>query len=605
MIRHVKPLWPLQNAIFPRPFIQPIHFSEVVGTQRRSAASRKGPVSARARHLKRQKTQDDTIYALSTAPGRAAIAIIRISGPACLDIYKALCPQAAAVSKSLPLKPRYATVRTLFSSKSEILDSNAVVIHFPSPRSATGEDVLELHVHGGPATVKAVLAAVAESRTRSRSIIRYAEPGEFTRRAFYHNRLDLTQIEALGDSLAAETEQQRRLAIRGSTSALTEEYETWRELLLAARGQLEALIDFSEDQHFDESPAQLMSDVSMKVAFLSGEMGLAIQNSSRGELLRNGIKVALMGAPNAGKSTLLNKIVGREAAIVSKEPGTTRDVVEVNVDIGGFFCNFGDLAGLRGISIEDGRSERLVGAIEAEGIRRAKERVSAADVVILVAAIPTDLATHSATPVQIVLEDEILDVLQRCDWSRQRLLFVCNKLDLAANGAEAPITTEALKDRVPMPVRDQISSPLMLSCNEDEQVLGYIARQQMLDTFLDRLKQTFKEMTSAVGPIGMDHDLSRTFLQGSLGATERQRLLLMECQQHLGTFLAQCQARPGDDMDVTEEIDFVVAAEHLRTAADCLGRITGRGESGDVEEILGVVFEKYVSLTELTLRDAD
>ena len=597
VIRHVRPIYcPSRSIIYPRPSIQSIHSSEVAGTQYRPFASLQSKDTVIPGHFNLRNTKDDTIYALSTASGRAAIAIIRISGPACLDVYRTLCPQAASIPTVPPLKPRHATLRSLFSAKSEILDTNAIVIHFPSPLSATGEDVLELHIHGGPATVKAVLAAVSKTKASSGSTVRYAEPGEFTRRAFYHNRLDLTQIEALGDSLAAETEHQRRLAVQGASNVLIDQYETWRELLLKARGRLEALIDFSEDQHFDESPAKLMSDVSKEIAFLRGEMGLAIQNSSRGEFLRNGIKVALLGAPNAGKSTLLNKIVGREAAIVSKEPGTTRDVVEVNVDIGGFFCNFGDLAGLRDTVTENDQLKRSVGAIEAEGIRRAKERVLSADVVILVAAIPIKPSKNSDSRLQIVLKDEILDVLHKCDWSRQRLVFVCNKLDLASKWKNIHITTDLLQARVPTEIWDIISSPLPLSCNESEDVFGPERRQMMLDTFLDRLKETFQEMTSIFEPLGVEHDLGPTFLQGSLGATERQRLLLVECQKHLDNFLARCQRRSDTSANEPEELDFVVAAEDLRAAADCLGKITGRGESGDVEEVLGVVFEKYVCL---------
>lgn len=196
---------------------------------------------------------DSTIYALSTAPGRAAIAIIRVSGSACQKVYQALCPDT-----TLP-KPRYAAVRTLYEpspskTKQSVLDSNALIFYFPAPRTATGEDILELHVHGGPAIVKAVLAAIGSLNSRTQPI-RYAEPGEFTRRAFLNDRLDLPQIEALGDTLNAVTEEQRRLSVQGTTSGLAKRYEEWRQMLLYARGELEALIDFSEDQHFDESPA--------------------------------------------------------------------------------------------------------------------------------------------------------------------------------------------------------------------------------------------------------------------------------------------------------------------------------------------------------------
>ena len=296
----------------------------------------------------------DTIYALSTALARAAIAVIRISGPACLDIYGGLCPD-----QPFP-HPRTATLRKLYDPVRDsngvprILDNGALVLYFPAPKTVTGEPILELHVHGGPAIVKSVLEAVSkcvDTRPRRRnaeySLIRPAEAGEFTKRAFYNGRLDLTQAEALGEALAAETEQQRRLAVMGAESGLAKRYEEWRRMLLYARGELEALIDFSEDQHFDESPAEFMASVSKQVQALEKLLSVHIHNASRGELLRNGISIALLGAPNAGKSSLLNRIVGREAAIVSAEAGTTRDIVDVSIDLNGWLCRFGDMAGLR------------------------------------------------------------------------------------------------------------------------------------------------------------------------------------------------------------------------------------------------------------------
>ena len=608
VVHYVKPL----RRLLPRKFYSTeisTNFSTLhIIPQRRSFASLQNDASVLSKSPSRSRTsKDDTIYALSTAPSRAAIAIVRISGPGCLDVYSTLCPKAS------PLRPRYASLRTLYSSNSEILDSSALTLYFPSPKSATGDDVLELHIHGGSATIKAVLAAISQAQTSSASTIRYAEPGEFTRRAFYNNRLDLTQIEALGDSLAAGTEQQRRLAVQGTTSLLTSRYESWRQMLLAARGELEALIDFSEDQHFDESPIELMSNVGKQIVELDLQIRLAIINSSRGELLRNGIKVALLGAPNAGKSTLLNKIVGREAAIVSHEPGTTRDVVEVNVDIGGFFCNFGDLAGLRNTSNGKSGQHHPISKIEAEGIRRAKERVLSADVIILVVAVPIKQSKYSTQVLRVQMEDEILDVLRKCNFARQKLVCVCNKADLLADGIRTNPMLEIDKweDRVSNELQDLLSNCYLLSCIEDEEVIGAESRQKMLDTFLDALKQTFKEMTSVLEPESMKHRLDQNFLRDSLGATERQRLLLVECRRHLKQFLALGHGSQDEEPDLAlhgreakeeegrlpaEEVDIVVAAEHLRAAADCLGKIMGRGESGDVEEVLGVVFEKYVLL---------
>jgi tRNA U34 5-carboxymethylaminomethyl modifying GTPase MnmE/TrmE len=232
---------------------------------------------------------------------------------------------------------------------------------------------LELHVHGGHATVKAVLAAIG--KCQSKHTIRYAEAGEFTRRAFQNDRLDLGQVEALSDALSADTEQQRRAALRGNSGKLGRIYEEWRQLLLAARGELEALIDFSEDQHFDDSPAELMENVTRQIGPILSAIRRHQAGSRCGELLKRGIRISFLGPPNAGKSSLLNIIVDREASIVSEEAGTTRDIVEVSVDIGGYLCVFADTAGLR--------ASASVGGVEQEGIKRAKAKAKESDLVSL------------------------------------------------------------------------------------------------------------------------------------------------------------------------------------------------------------------------------
>ena len=544
------------------------------------------------RTLSLVRSDEPTIYALSTAPGRAAIAIIRISGPACLTVYRALCPQKP------PPKPRSATLRTLFqpsdslvdSQDQKLLDSNALVFYFPAPHTATGEDILELHIHGGSAVVKAVLAAIPTTIPKLASeTIRYAEPGEFTRRAFYNNRLDLLQVEALGDILAADTERQRRLAIRGSTSILAERYEAWRQKLLYARGELEALIDFSEDQHFDESPAELCASVAEQVQQLRSQLQANVENAARGELLRNGINIALIGAPNAGKSSLLNQIVGREAAIVSSEAGTTRDVVDVNVDIGGFYCRFGDLAGLRK---QTQLSEiQQIGDIEKEGIRRAKERALRADVIVVV-------LFPEISKLGVSVDSEVQEVLKQVDHCSQKVVCVLNKADLFAN--EAHLSHARSKLRHHPALRDffeMSGSPLFAVSSTDAQVptVNAFSDPSGIQTFLKGLTQLFGRMTDAISPEGHNGTANNSTWTESLGATERQRLLLLQCLQHLDIFLGEVQDSGRNELlaaSQSDNVDAVLAAESLRCAADCLAKIVGRGESGDVEEVLGVVFEK-------------
>ncbi|KAJ5375388.1 hypothetical protein N7517_007394 [Penicillium concentricum] len=545
---------------------------------------------------------DSTIYALSTATGRAAIAVVRVSGPACASIYKSICP-----NHPLP-KPRYAVLRTLYDptqppTANTILDAGALVLYFPSPRTATGEDILELHIHGGPAITKAVLSAIAQTNTPEQTV-RYAEPGEFTRRAFMNDRLSLPQIEALGDTLSADTEQQRRLAVRGSSDALLNRYERWRQGLLYARGELEALIDFSEDQHFDESTEELVSSVAGQVRALSVQIGFHIANASRGELLRNGIRVALLGAPNAGKSSLLNQVVGKEAAIVSTEQGTTRDIVDVGVDLGGWYCKLGDMAGIRAESGSGDGEQVVIGAVEKEGIRRARERALESDVVIVVVSLE-----DTATGARLFVEPEVLGAVNDCIEAGKCLVVAINKCDKLQTPLKSGVPqslSDTIHDIFPSVPVDRVFA---ISCEEAKRgasSLNTTTDPGNLQVFLRGLITTFERIAS---PLGMDRDgdgqYNLSYWEDSLGVTHRQSSNLQKCLDHLDDFLSQASPAgcPDDssreeelgslNTHVEHEVDIVTAAEHLRFAADMLAKITGKGESGDVEDVLGVVFEKF------------
>ncbi|KAI1819512.1 GTP-binding protein TrmE N-terminus-domain-containing protein [Xylaria intraflava] len=514
----------------------------------------------------------DTIYALSSANGKAGIAVIRISGPSCTQIYHELCPH-----KKAP-KPRYATMRTLFlpgSQGSEVLDSTALVLYFPAPQTVTGEDVLELHVHGGSATVKAVLSAISECSDDG--TIRYAEPGEFTKRAFMNDRLDLGQVEALSETLAAETEQQRRAAVRGSSGSLGRTYESWRSKLLHARAEMEALIDFQEDQHFDESPASLVGSVSQQIRDILRSIGIHEMASQRTELLRNGIQVALLGPPNAGKSSFMNQVVGREASIVSGESGTTRDIVEANLDIRGYLCTFADTAGFRTATtsgtLDAANPETRIGAVEEEGIRRARARATQSDVILVLASVEE----RTAGGYEIRYDLETLRLAAAC---QQRLVLV-NKIDVVSE-ANISLLVKEFREGVlnQIPGLESLA-PILISCKD--------ARNQSSDQqdpggvrlVADQLTLAFQNMTSLPASLEDLH-----------GVTERQRQLLVQCRNSLEEYIEATTAVDEADQEAACDIDLTMAAEHLRYAASCLGRITGRGEAGDVEEVLGVIFEK-------------
>ena len=299
-----------------------------------------------------------TIFALSSAAGRAGIAVIRVSGPAAASALRVLTGIAAP-------KPRHAELARISDPASgETLD-DGLVLWFPGPHSFTGENVAEFHLHGGRATVGAVLEVLS-----TLDGVRLAEPGEFTRRAFENGKLDLTQSEGLGDLINAETEGQRRQALRQLEGELGSLYDTWSERLVRAQAHLEAAIDFADE----EVPDGTESEASHHILCVQKEISLHLDDRRAGERAREGLYVTIIGAPNVGKSSLLNRLARRDAAIVSETAGTTRDVIEVHLDVAGYPLILADTAGLRAAD----------GDVESEGVRRARNRARSADYKIAV-----------------------------------------------------------------------------------------------------------------------------------------------------------------------------------------------------------------------------
>lgn len=300
----------------------------------------------------------DTIFALSTPPGRSGVAVIRVSGPAAWDGYSLLTP-----GQILPTA-RQAVTRKLFDPNSgEILD-HAMVIGFRGPSSFTGEDSVEYQIHGGTAIIDGVLKVLS-----SLPYHRMALPGEFTRRAFENGKIDLTAAEAIADLIHAETESQRLQALKQMDGALFYLYEGWKDRLARILALMEADLDFSDQ----DLPDDLILKVTPDVTDIMGEIDSHLNDGHRGELLRDGLRLVILGAPNAGKSSLLNKLCQRDAAIVSPIAGTTRDVIDVHLNLGGYSVILADTAGLRGTDNH----------IEAEGITRAINRAGQADLKIL------------------------------------------------------------------------------------------------------------------------------------------------------------------------------------------------------------------------------
>jgi tRNA modification GTPase len=299
----------------------------------------------------------DTIFALATAQGRAGVAVIRLSGPDAFGVANELCGNVP--------KHRGSAVRLLRDPEGGVLDQ-ALVLRFDGPASFTGEDVVEFQLHGSVAVTRAVLATLGQDRRA-----RLAEPGEFTRRALENNKLDLAQVEGLADLIDAETEAQRKQAVRVLSGALGGRVEKWRTDLIRAAALLEATIDFADE----EVPVDVTPDVTALLSGVSDDLAAEISGSFVAERIRVGFEVALVGAPNAGKSTLLNRLAGRDAAITSEIAGTTRDVIEVRMDLNGLPVTFLDTAGLRD----------SVDQIESIGIERAIERAKNADLRVFLA----------------------------------------------------------------------------------------------------------------------------------------------------------------------------------------------------------------------------
>lgn len=297
----------------------------------------------------------DTIYALSSAPGQAGVAVVRISGP----MADTLCRDIAG---DLPA-PRRAALRTLRDPGEAVPVDQALVLRFPGPDSFTGEDIVEFQVHGGRAVLDALFAALARYDR-----VRLADPGEFSRRAFVNGRMDLTQAEGVADLIAAETEAQRRAALDQAGGALSRLHQGWREQLIRQLAHVEAWLDFPDE----DLPHDVLDRLNAGISGLSAAIAAHLADARKGERLRDGVSVAIIGPPNAGKSTLLNALAEREIAIVSEKPGTTRDILEAHLNLGGWPVVLVDTAGLR--ETDD--------SVEQEGVRRARDRAAQADLVL-------------------------------------------------------------------------------------------------------------------------------------------------------------------------------------------------------------------------------
>eukprot|EP01038_Epipyxis_sp_PR26KG_P010159 gene10159-13666_t len=387
----------------------------------------------------------DTIYALSSGQViKSGISVIRLSGPSSFKVLDALSTHPTPdslpnYSRNMP-KPRVASLRNLYCPETKEKLDQAIVITFPGPRSFTGEDVVELHVHGSRAVISGLFKAFEYCDKMGNELnIRPAERGEFTKRAFDNGRMDLTEVEGLSDLLDADTSEQRKQALKQMDGVLRKKFEAWREELVGCLAHTEAVIDFGDDDREDDVSDATFHQLTPRIKNLMQQLQHSLNTAHKGELVREGVKIALAGLPNAGKSSLLNALAGRPAAIVSPIAGTTRDIVEVRLDLGGLSCILSDTAGLR-IDSND--------IIEMEGMKRAREAFQLAQLKVFVIDESDQNSLQSSVSVlQSLLNNDNNNnenkMNENDNFSQQNIMIVLNKCD-QTNNIDTKITFNSI-----------------------------------------------------------------------------------------------------------------------------------------------------------------
>ncbi|XP_033750797.1 tRNA modification GTPase GTPBP3, mitochondrial-like [Pecten maximus] len=483
----------------------------------------------------------DTIFALSSGHGKCGVAVIRVSGPRSASSLKMICE-----TERLP-KPRFAHLKKLFNPVTVEPIDKGLVIWFPGPDSFTGEDCTEYHVHGGPAVVTEMAKVLG-----SLDGVRPAEAGEFTKRAFSNGKLDLTEVEGLGDLIHAETEAQRKQALRQMDGELSKLYTTWRKQIIKHTASVEAYIDFAEEDNIEDD---VLDQVNIGVEQLLTELENHLKDKRQGEILRSGVQVAIVGEPNVGKSSLLNSVCQRPAAIVSPLAGTTRDVVETGVNIGGYPVLLSDTAGLR----------ETHDTVEKEGVRRALNRAQQADIKVLM--MDCDSTQHIGKEISYFILQHINDLgislkseddlqntnssVDEHDVTDKQYLFenyilVFNKIDKLAK--DDFIKLKAVTHQCDI-------TSCMISCESGEG----------MDEFVTLLKTKVAQICG--NPLAGSPSLTQT----------RHRQHIQACIGHLKQYQEHCG-------------DVVIAAYSLQNAAREIGKITGKITS---EDILDVIFRDF------------
>ncbi|KAF8632008.1 hypothetical protein AX17_004952 [Amanita inopinata Kibby_2008] len=506
--------------------------------------------------------QKSTIYALSTPPGKGGVAVVRVSGPDTLAVWQCMVrpsrPRFALVHPR-PWRMEHCRIVKPFGANpnSEETIDEGLAVYFRGPKSFTTEDVLELHIHSGRAIIASMLSALSTI-----PFCRPAEHGEFTRRAFLGGRLDLTQVEGLKDLIDAETESQRQMAVRAAGGVVKAKYDELRAKIIKSLAMVEALIDFGEGEEIEEG---VYEQATIQVQGLLQTIRTYLTDGRRGELIRSGIKLAIFGPPNAGKSSLLNYFAQREAAIVTPIPGTTRDILELSLDIGGLPIIVADTAGLR----------KTKDVVEQIGVQRATKAVQEADVKLCVLSLPDVLQAKNSIP---KLPEGLRPLIDSDTY------FLFNKFDLVSSSPT--LVDGALEMLVEKLCGERAKSnrAWLASLTTGE------GTRELMAGFASALKEklvTLQFRTSLRAILitvwflflrrynVLESDISA---HAPLITRERHRVHLEVACKHLESFLA-----------LSSE-DVVLGAEELRYAARAVGKVSG---AIDVEEVLDSVFSSF------------
>jgi len=524
----------------------PLVFTRILhGLRRQESITQRMGSSSSRRFLSSFSTEEDTIFALSSGSNEnkaTAISVIRLSGE-----HSSTALQYLLLNKNMP-KPRYASLRTLHDPVTQEPLDSSLVIYFPKPNSFTGEDMVELHTHGS----QAVVSGVFQSLSSMNLPMRPADPGEFTYRAFRNGKMDMLQVEALQDLLNAQTKRQRTLALsqmnrnKGNGSSNTV-YWKWRDFLIKGLAHAEAIIDFGDDEHLLDDDLDGQDDLSQQ-DFIWGNLRHQIKDlieqmqlflgQDYGEIIRSGLRIGIIGPPNAGKSSLLNNLAKREVAIVSPIAGTTRDVLEVYLDLSGYKCIIQDTAGLydqTDLSVKD--------IIEKEGIARSVNVAKNAHVILCLLDV-SDISNGINAVNHVLLHEET---------ESKRILYVANKIDLLSSSS-----TNFHEITKNLPYQFQA-----ISCRTD----------QGMQEFLQQLTEAVSSRVSSSSTDDIE--------ESTIITRERHRY-------HVQNALSALQKFEQRSKEGLVSVD--LAAEELRLASNELGQITG---VVDIEHVLDVLFSDF------------